>query len=177
MIKRLLFLLVVLLPAASCNNDSNKASNQELKLNDLEYFETQGVNVLVYNNLFTGGFNDEKTSGIELIHHGVRTAQGGAVRLSHTPEQWDLVPAIPTRTVDSIANTIESVLRYEDYDFDSRVIVSPKGKGVEISVYLDKPLPAALEGAAGFNLEFLPSQYWNKTFLMDGRLNRFRATR
>ncbi len=27
-----------------------------LKLNDLEYFETQGVNVLVYNNLFTGGF-------------------------------------------------------------------------------------------------------------------------
>lgn len=173
MIKRLLFLLVVLLPAASCDNDSNKASNQELKLNDLEYFETQGVNVLVYNNLFTGGFNDEKTSGIELIHHGVRTAQGGAVRLSHTPEQWDLVPAIPTRTVDSIANTIESVLRYEDYDFDSRVIVSPRGKGVEISVYLDKPLPAALEGAAGFNLEFLPSQYWNKTFLMDGRLNRF----
>ena len=75
--------------------------------------------------------------------------------------------------MDSIANTIESVLSYEDYDFDSRVIVSPKGKGVEISVYLDKPLPAALEGAAGFNLEFLPSQYWNKTFLMDGRLNRF----
>lgn len=99
-----------------------------MKLNDLEYFETQGVNVLVYNNLFTGGFNDEKTSGIELIHHGVRTAQGGAVRLSHTPEQWDLVPAIPTRTVDSIANTIESVLRYEDYDFDSRVIVSPGEK-------------------------------------------------
>jgi hypothetical protein len=51
-------------------------SGQELKLNDLEYFETQGVNLLVYSNLFTGGFNDEKTAGIELIHHGVRTAQG-----------------------------------------------------------------------------------------------------
>ena len=25
----------------------------------------------------------------------------------------------------------------------------------------------------GFNIEFLPSQYWLKTFLMDGRLNRF----
>ena len=91
--KRLTFLtLVVLLLAAF-----NYASGQDLKLNDLEYFETQGVNVLVYNNLFTGGFNDEKTAGIELIHHGVRTAQGGAVRLSNTPEQWDLVPAIPTR--------------------------------------------------------------------------------
>ena len=68
-----------------------------LNLNDLEYFETQGVNVLVYSNLFTGGFNDEKNAGIELIHHGVRTAQGGAVRLTKTPEQWDLVPEILSR--------------------------------------------------------------------------------
>lgn len=148
-------------------------SGQNLKLNDLEYFETQGVNILVYNNLFTGGFNDEKNAGIELIHHGVRTAQGGAVRLSNTPEQWDLVPAIPSRKVDRASKTIETTLRYQDYDFDSRVVVTPKGKGVEISVYLDKPVPKALEGSAGFNLEFLPSQYWAKTYLMDGRVNRF----
>jgi endoglucanase len=151
----------------------NSASSQDLKLNKLKYFETQGVNVLVYNNLFTGGFNDEKTAGIELIHHGVRTAQGGAVRLSSTPEQWDLVPAIPTRKVDSVAKSIESTLRYEDYNFDSRVVVTAKGKGVEISVYLDKPVPKILEGSAGFNLEFLPSQYWGKVYLMDGRYNRF----
>lgn len=151
----------------------NFAYGQDLMLNDLEYFETQGVNVLVYNNLFTGGFNDEKTAGIELIHHGVRTSQGGAVRLSNTPEQWDLVPAIPVRKVNRESQSIESVLRYEDYDFDSRVVVTASGKGVEISVYLDKPLPEVLEGSAGFNLEFLPSQYWGKTFLMDGRYNRF----
>ncbi|HPI68237.1 MAG TPA: cellulase N-terminal Ig-like domain-containing protein [Bacteroidales bacterium] len=169
--KRLLFLSIVMLLLAACNSDSD--SGQDLKLNDLEYFETQGVNVLVYNNLFTGGFNDEKTAGIELIHHGVRTAQGGAIRLSNTPEQWDLVPAIPTRTVDSVSQSIESVLRYEDYDFDSRVVVTAKGKGVEISVYLDNPVPAELEGSAGFNLEFLPSQYWGKTYLMDGRPSLF----
>ena len=146
---------------------------QDLKINDLEYFETQGVNVLVYSNLFTGGFNDEKNAGIELIHHGVRTAQGGAVRLSNTPEQWDLVPAISDRKVDRATNSIEAALRYSDYDFNSRVVVTSKGKGVEIAVYLDKPVPAALEGKAGFNLEFLPSQYWQKTYLMDGRYNRF----
>ena len=149
------------------------ASSQGLRLNNLEYFEKQGVNVLVYNNLFTGGFNDEKTAGIELIHHGVRTAQGGAVRLSNTPEQWDLVPEIPSRKVDRASKSIETTLRYKDYDFISRVVVMPKGKGVEISVYLDKPLPKALEGSAGFNLEFLPSQYWGKTYLVDGRYNRF----
>lgn len=167
--RKLTFLSLLVLLLAPCNY----ASSQDLKLNDLEYFESQGVNVLVYSNLFTGGFNDEKTAGIELIHHGVRTSQGGAVRLSHTPEQWDLVPSIPTRTVDYESKTIESILRYEDYDFDSRVVVTAKGKGVEISVYLDKPIPAELEGNAGFNLEFLPSQYWGKTYLMDERLNRF----
>ncbi|WP_297096228.1 cellulase N-terminal Ig-like domain-containing protein [uncultured Draconibacterium sp.] len=167
--KKLSFLSFILLLLAACSSDPN----QDLVLNDLEYFETQGVNVLVYSNLFTGGFNDEKNAGIELIHHGVRTAQGGAVRLSHTPEQWDLVPEIPTRTVDSVSNSIEATLRYNDYDFESRVVVTAKGKGVEISVFLDEPLPESVEGNAGFNLEFLPSKYWGKTYLMDGRINRF----
>ncbi|WP_068840374.1 glycoside hydrolase family 9 protein [Pontibacter akesuensis] len=167
--KRRIFLSAIVLLLAAFNY----ASSQDLKLNDLAYFETQGVNVLVYNNLFTGGFNDEKNAGIELIHHGVRTAQGGAVRLSNTPEQWDLVPNISNRKVDRAAKTIEATLRYEEYNFDSRVVVTAKGKGVEIAVYLDKPLPKVLEGAAGFNLEFLPSQYWNKAYLMDGRPNRF----
>lgn len=147
--------------------------SQDLKLNDLEYFEKQGVNLLVYNNLFTGGFNDEKTAGIELIHHGVRTAQGGAVRLSNTPEQWDLVPSITNRKVDPEAKSIETTQGYDDFDFESRVVVTAKGEGVEISVYLDNPVPKELEGKAGFNLEFLPSQYWSKTYIIDERINRF----
>ena len=149
------------------------AHAQGLRLNQLEYFDRHGVNVLVFSNSFTGGFNDEKNSGIEIIHHGVRTVQGGAVRLNNTPEQWDLVPTLTSRKVDATKNTIEVSLRYEDYDFDSRIIVTGKGDAVEISVYLDKPVPAEIAGEAGFNLEFLPSQYWLKTFMMDGRLNRF----
>lgn len=167
--KKLIFATLLALLISS----SPEIQGQDLKLNNMEYFETQGINVLVYSNMFTGGFNDEKTAGIELIHHGVRTAQGGAVRLSNTPEQWDLVPAIPTRTVNREANSIESILRYEDFGFDSRVVVTAKDKGVEIAVFLDQPVPAELEGKAGFNLEFLPSQYWGKTYLTDGRLNRF----
>lgn len=151
---------------------SGPASNPDLVLNDLEYFEGTGVNVLVYSNTFNGGFNDEKNSGIEVIHHGVRTVQGGAVRLNKTPEQWDLVPTTTDRRVDRENNTIEVDLRYEDYDFNSRLVVTSKGKAVEISVVLDKPVPAALEGKAGFNLEFIPSQYWQKTYIMDGQIGR-----
>ena len=137
-----IFLFVAMLLLAAFKS----ASGQDLKINDLEYFETQGVNVLVYSNLFNGGFNDEKNAGIELIHHGVRTVQGGAIRLSNTPEQWDLVPTISNRKVDRASQTIEASLRYDDFDFNSRVVVTAKGKGVEISVYLDKPVPKSLEG-------------------------------
>ena len=162
---RKLFLLTMLAGATICQA-------QDIELNDREYFERQGVNVLVFSNSFNGGFNDEKNSGIEIIHHGVRTVQGGAVRLNNTPEQWDLVPKTVSRKVDREKGSIEVTMRYDDYDFDSRVVVTAKGKAVEIAVWLDKPVPEKLAGEAGFNLEFLPSQYWNKTFTMDGRLGR-----
>jgi len=162
--KTLKLLLALAAPACVCA--------QDLKINDLGYFEQQGVNVLVYNNLYNGGFNDEKNSGIEVIHHGVRTIQGGAIRLNNTPEQWDLVPFTTNRQVNTDQNSIEVALRYNDYNFDSRIVVTGKGKGVEIAVYLDKPVPAELEGDAGFNIEFLPSQYWNKSYLVDGKAQR-----
>ena len=146
--------------------------SKDLKLNDKGYFERRGINVLVFNNSFNGGFNDEKNSGIELIQHGVRIAQGGAIRLNNTPEQWDLVPKMTDRKVDKEKNQVEISMRYDDYDFDSRVVVTGVGEGAQIDVYLDKPLPEFLVGKAGLNLEFLPSQYWLKTFVMDGRLNR-----
>lgn len=151
----------------------NKTLGQKLHVNDLGYFETQGVNVLVYSNQYNGMFFDEKTAGIELIHHGIRTATGGAVRLQNTPEQWDLVPVIIDRKTDKATNTIDVVLRYNDYNFDSKISVTSKDGGVEINVYLDKPLPKELEGNAGFNLEFLPSAYVESTYLMDGKPGNF----
>ena len=147
--------------------------SQKLKLNDLEYFETTGVNVFVYSNQYNGMFFDEKTAGIEIIHHGVRTATGGAVRLQNTPEQWDLIPTVLSRKVDKQNNSIEIVLRYKDYDFNSRINVSAKDDGVIISVYLDKPLPEKLEGNAGFNLEFLPASFFEKMYMIDGNPANF----
>jgi endoglucanase len=141
---------------------------QRLKINDQGYFETQGVNIFVFSNQYNGMFFDEKTAGIEIIHHGVRTATGGAVRLQNTPEQWDLVPSVIDRKVDEMNNSIEAVLQYKDYDFNSKINVTAKDNGVLIRVYLDRPLPEKLIGNAGFNLEFLPSAYFGKTYIVDG---------
>jgi len=145
------------------------AQDKPLTINERQYFEKRGLNVLVFTNEYNGMFFDEKTAGIELIHHGVRTATGGAVRLSPTPEQWDQIPKVADRKVDPKTNTIEVRLRYEAFDFDSRLVVTPDGAGFKVAVYLDKPVPADLEGRAGLNLEFRPSRYWERTYMMDGK--------
>ncbi len=142
---------------------------QQLKLNDLEYFEDRGVNVLVYSNDYNGMFCDEKEAGIEIILHGVRIATGGGIRLMNTPEQWDIYPKLESRKVDKASQTIELVLDYADYDFKPTVKVTPKDKGVSVSVYVDKPVPERLAGKAGMNIEFFPATYFGKTWLMDGK--------
>lgn len=146
---------------------------QVMKVNDSGYFANRAVNVFVFNNQYNGMFFDEKTAGIEIIHHGVRTSTGGAVRLQNTPEQWDLVPMLIDRKVDKAKGTIEVKLRYNELNFESRVLVSSKGNGVEISVFLDKEVPARLAGSAGFNLEFLPTAYFEKTYLADNKSGTF----
>jgi endoglucanase len=160
----LTLLIIPLLTGTDVSGQDN-----QLKLNDQGYFEETGFDVFVFSDQYNGMFFDEKTAGIELIHHGVRTATGGAVRLKPTPEQWDQIPKVVDRKVDKATNTIEVTLRYEEFDFNSRLVVTPKDQGVDISVYLDKPLPAKLKGRAGLNLEFLPSAYFEKTYLMDGQ--------
>jgi endoglucanase len=145
------------------------AQENALRLNDREYFETRGLNVLVFSNQYNGVFFDEKTAGVEIIQHGVRLATGGAVRLKPAPEQWDQIPKVIDRKVDKAANTIACVLRYEDFDFDSRLVVTSEGAGFRVAVYLDKPVPEKLEGRAGLNIEFLPSKYFERTYLVDGK--------
>jgi hypothetical protein len=144
------------------------ASAQDLKINDKGYFHQQGVDVMVYSNPFSAIFFDEKRSGIDIIHHGVMTITNGGVRLNTTPEQWDLVPEMTARAVDVSKQAIDVAVKYDAYDFSSTISVRAQGKGILISVSLDRPVPQQLVGKAGFNLEFLPSAYWNKSLIADG---------
>jgi hypothetical protein len=150
-----------------------EAAGDRWAIGDRETFERPGASVFVFSREYNGMFFDEKTSGIELVLHDVRIATGGAVRLNPAPEQWDPIPRLVGRKVDKEAGTIDVLLRYEDFDFDARVVVKAEGDAVSIAVLLDKPVPAALEGRAGLNLELLPSRYFGRTYLMDGRPGLF----
>ena len=143
------------------------AGAEPLVLNEQEYFSKRGLDVLAFSNYYDGLFSDAKHAGVELVHHGVRTATNGDVRLSATPEQWDPVALLVDRQVDAASGTVTTRLGYEAEGFQYAVRVSPAGEGVRVQVVFDRPLPQALEGRAGFNLEFLPSAYWGKAWLSD----------
>ncbi len=139
----------------------------DLHLNDLDYFEAQGLSVLTYQNTFHEVFRDQKLGGIEIIQHGERIATDGEVRLLATPEQWDPVPKFSGRKRSAVTDQLVISSGYPDYSLNYRMEVTAEGEGFRVAIHLSQPLPAALVGKAGFNLDFLPTAYFGKTYRAD----------
>jgi len=166
-------LLSVFLLASAAALAPPIAAQENIRLDEAGYFEERGVNVLVFSNWYDGLFADSKISGVEIVQQGERTATNGDVRLSATPGQWDPIGRMVKRDVDTKTGTIEALLEYPEYKFQYRIRAERRADGVHVAVILDQPLPAALAGKAGFNLEFLPPAYFHKSFLADGRPGAF----
>jgi endoglucanase len=160
-IARICLIAVVLaMPAVSL-------SESDLHLTKQDVLETQGLSVLLFHNPYHRVFGDEKMSGLEIILHDQRIATSGDVRLSPTPEQWDPIPDFKERKRGPAPDELVAACTYPDRDLSYRIDVRPEGGGFRVAVQLDHALPAALDGKAGFNLEFLPTLYFGKTYLAD----------
>lgn len=147
------------------------ARGQDLKMQvtDNDYLSTQGFDVMLYDNTFHPVFVDEKNTALQMILHGERIATDGDVRLMPTPEQWDLVATLKGRHADKEHNLLSAHLSFPSFGLDYRLEVAAEPGGIRVSVNLAKPLPPQLAGRAGFNLEFLPSIYVDKTYAVDNR--------
>jgi endoglucanase len=139
-----------------------------MKVTDKNYLDTQGFSVFLYDSTYHPVFVDQKNTAMEMILHGARIATNGDVRLMPTPEQWDLVATLKGRQADKANNRLTANLAFPAFDFGYTLEVAAEPGGVRVSINLDKPLPEKLAGRAGFNLEFLPSIYMGKTYLVDG---------
>lgn len=148
-------------------------SVNDLVLNDSNYFETRGLNYLVFSNIYDATFDDSKISAVELIHHGVRTATNGDVRMNPTPGQWDKLPKYIGRTPNREERRMDVQLSYPEYDFDYRLSGEARDGGFYLSVNIDKPLPEALNGVAGLNMEFFPPVFFGHSYMMDGKHGLF----
>jgi endoglucanase len=157
--------LVSILSGPGLNGTDGPSAKLELTPQDA--LETHGLSVLLFHNTYHGVFGDEKMSGLEIILHDQRIATNGDVRLSATPAQWDPIPEFRERKRGSLPNELVASLAYPKRDLQYRIDVRPEAEGFRVSVLLDHPLPAALAAKAGFNLEFLPTAYFGKTYLLE----------
>jgi len=139
-----------------------------MKVTDKNYLDTQGFSVFLYDSTYHPVFVDQKNTAMEMILHGQRIATNGDVRLMPTPEQWDLVATLKDRHADQANSRLTADLSFPTFDFNYTLEVAAEPGGVKVSINLDKPLPQKLAGRAGFNLEFLPSIYMGKAYLVDG---------
>jgi len=139
-----------------------------MRVTDKNYLDTQGFSVFLYDSTYHPVFVDQKNTAMEMILHGQRIATNGDVRLMPTPEQWDLVATLKDRHADTANSRLTADLAFPTFNFSYTLEVAAEPGGVRVSINLDKPLPQKLAGRAGFNLEFLPSIYMGKTYLVDG---------
>ena len=140
-----------------------------MQVTDSGYLDTQGFSVLLYQSTFHPIFVDEKKAAMEMILHGRRIATDGDVRLLPTPEQWDLVAQLDSTQADKEHDRLTAQLSFPSYAMSYQLEVAAEPGGVRVSVNLDKPLPEKLAGRAGFNLEFLPSLYVGKSYMVEGK--------
>ena len=84
------------------------ATAQEFKLTPSGYFQNQGVDVMVFDDIYPEGHQ----GGISLIMHGHRVATNGDIRLEATPGQWQPVSKQHNRQIDG--NCITTSLCYPD---------------------------------------------------------------
>ncbi len=151
---------------------------QQFQLNSAGYFNNQGVDVMAFNDFYPEGHQ----GGVSVLMNGHRVATNGDIRMEATPGQWQPVPKQLSRKVEGnkIVTTLcfpdsarhltgFNPMVYPDYVFNYTVTTEAQGGSIVVTVDLDKPVPAELQGKVGFNLEFFPGWLFGKPWVMDNQ--------
>ena len=149
-----------------------------MKLNDLEYLEYEGVNVMLAHDFYP----ESHQGGVGIIQNGLRTATNGDLRLEPTPGQWQPTPKVGKRQINTTTHEISVTMEYPneeinrkgfnpiiypDLHFTYTITVKPVGKAFKIIIDLDKPLPDEWIGKVGLNFELFPQILFGKSYYMD----------
>jgi hypothetical protein len=169
-----------LFASAEADRDTQPSAQADaaLRLDDLEYLEMPGLNVMLAHDYYPEGHQ----GGVGVIQNGRRVATNGDLRLDRTPGQWQPVPKVGKRIVDRATGEISLRAEYPDEDknrkgfnpveypdlhFAYTIRVRPEGRAFRILVDLEQPLPEEWIGKVGFNLELFPGILFGKTWATD----------
>jgi endoglucanase len=151
------------------NNCSQKTTANEWSVNDQEYLETPGFNVLVFHNYYPVG----KQGGIELIHHDERVATNGYISIDLPPGESFPRPESADRMADREKKVISAQVKTEGFDFGYKIRVWPVDQKVHLAIDLDQPIPSEWKGKVTFDLLLYPVAYRGKTYLLGDQFGVF----
>src|SRR4051812_48479548 len=103
-----LFLLAVL--------QSHAQSSRQMHLNNQEYLEYQGVDVMLAHDFYPEGHQ----GGVGVIQNGQRVATNGDIRLEPTPGQWQPIPKVGKRVIDKAKNEVSVRMEYPNPEMDRK---------------------------------------------------------
>jgi endoglucanase len=177
-------LVLVLLTAVTTLAPAATPSASRLQLNELEYLEMTGLNVMLAHDYYP----ESHQGGVGIIQHGMRVATNGDLRLEPTPGQWQPTPVVGPRQVNRETHEVSvrmtypdaskdrkgfNPIVYPDLHFSYTVRVRPEGRAFRIVVDLEQPLPAEWIGRVGFNLELFPGFLFGKSYQLGDQIGIF----
>ncbi len=158
--------LLVLITANHC---SQKIPAIKWSIDDREYLETPGFNVLVFNNYYPVG----KQGGVEFIHHDERVATNGYLSVELPSGQSFPRPERAERVVDQENMVITARVKTEGFDFDYNIRVWPEDQRVHLAVDLDRPIPSEWKDKVTFDLLLYPVSYRGKSYQLGDQFGVF----
>ncbi len=177
----IIFLAFIIFLIPQCAPDNLNNGDKSLTINNQEYFEMPGLNVMVYHDYYAVGHQ----SGITLIQNGERVAANGDLGLLNQRRPY---PVHGERMVDPDNNAISLQVGYPDslralhedprtsfpdIKLLSTVKVKAEGTSFRITIDLDEPVEGAWAEKVVFRMELFPGKYFDKTFYMDGNPGLF----
>jgi endoglucanase len=164
-----------------CQTNSRDSN---ILINELGYYEIQGLNVMMFDNFYPEGHQ----GGLTITQNGVRVAANGDVRLEPTPGQWSPVPKVIDRTIDKDRGIISvklsypddskdrkgfNPINYPDLKLDYTIRTEAFGNNIKLIVDLENPLPNEWADKVGFNIELFPGHLFGEFYLMDEKSGAF----
>lgn len=176
LISNYLKIIFPVLISVSCSQNLQQAN---WDIDDQEYLEIPGFNVLVFHDYYPIG----DQGGIEFIQQGERIATNGFLGADIPAEGYKKLsaeyngfrngPANAKRVVNKDNNEIRADVSDETLDIDYSIRIWPENKSLHLVIDLASPLPEALNNRAYFAIQFYPVAYWGKTYHLGNKFGVF----
>ncbi|TVQ17235.1 MAG: glycoside hydrolase [Spirochaetaceae bacterium] len=166
------------------SNANGNGSADTLRLNDREYLQMPGLNVMLAHDYYP----ESHQGGVGIIQNGLRVATNGDLRLDRAPGQWSPVPKVGPRVVDPTSGEISVRMEFPDADKNRKgfnpidypdlslaytVRVQPDGAAFRIVVDLERPVPTEWVGRVAFLIELFPGFLFGRSYAIDDRSGIF----